>query len=132
MILSVVEVVILCFFFNDTATTEIYTLSLHDALPIAQSKLEHGGILATADRLIVAAPAADLLEPHRQVQTDRSGVGGPYLEKRGSHAGGGRPLDQGAEQALADAAAAKRLAPTQIQEVRLARTDAHDAGNQTL
>ena len=24
----------LLFFFNDTATTEIYTLSLHDALPI--------------------------------------------------------------------------------------------------
>ena len=24
----------LIFFFNDTATTEIYTLSLHDALPI--------------------------------------------------------------------------------------------------
>src|SRR6266403_5699377 len=24
------------FFFNDTATTEIYTLSLHDALPIIQ------------------------------------------------------------------------------------------------
>src|SRR3712207_9111072 len=28
------------FFFNDTATTEIYTLSLHDALPISE---EHGG-----------------------------------------------------------------------------------------
>src|SRR3712207_8326169 len=26
---------ILCFFFNDTATSEIYTLSLHDALPIS-------------------------------------------------------------------------------------------------
>src|SRR2546429_4126018 len=26
--------IILFFFFNDTATTEIYTLSLHDALPI--------------------------------------------------------------------------------------------------
>src|SRR6266487_6982081 len=26
----------LFFFFNDTATTEIYTLSLHDALPIQQ------------------------------------------------------------------------------------------------
>src|SRR2546430_13682261 len=26
------------FFFNDTATTEIYTLSLHDALPIFWSK----------------------------------------------------------------------------------------------
>ena len=25
---------LLFFFFNDTATTEIYTLSLHDALPI--------------------------------------------------------------------------------------------------
>src|SRR3712207_9443677 len=27
------------FFFNDTATTEIYTLSLHDALPIWSSSL---------------------------------------------------------------------------------------------
>src|SRR5258707_12596835 len=26
------------FFFNDTATTEIYTLSLHDALPISFSR----------------------------------------------------------------------------------------------
>src|SRR3712207_7261647 len=26
---------VLIFFFNDTATTEIYTLSLHDALPIS-------------------------------------------------------------------------------------------------
>src|SRR2546430_9459656 len=38
------------FFFNDTATTEIYTLSLHDALPIyarsdsrAAGALSHGG-----------------------------------------------------------------------------------------
>src|SRR5260221_4237333 len=28
------------FFFNDTATTEIYTLSLHDALPISGTELE--------------------------------------------------------------------------------------------
>src|SRR5256885_13049586 len=27
------------FFFNDTATTEIYTLSLHDALPISSNPL---------------------------------------------------------------------------------------------
>src|SRR3982751_7130255 len=27
------------FFFNDTATTEIYTLSLHDALPIWQDRV---------------------------------------------------------------------------------------------
>src|SRR3712207_9181318 len=30
------------FFFNDTATTEIYTLSLHDALPISWSERAHG------------------------------------------------------------------------------------------
>src|SRR6266508_1773894 len=29
------DVLIMIFFFNDTATTEIYTLSLHDALPIS-------------------------------------------------------------------------------------------------
>src|SRR5256885_13785945 len=29
----------LFFFFNDTATTEIYTLSLHDALPISRVSL---------------------------------------------------------------------------------------------
>src|SRR5438105_8042269 len=34
------------FFFNDTATTEIYTLSLHDALPIWAQRLRAGGALA--------------------------------------------------------------------------------------
>src|SRR2546430_14023832 len=29
---------VVIFFFNDTATTEIYTLSLHDALPISRSQ----------------------------------------------------------------------------------------------
>src|SRR5256885_7646874 len=32
----------LFFFFNDTATTEIYTLSLHDALPIYQAWIRLG------------------------------------------------------------------------------------------
>src|SRR3954469_16859659 len=32
---SHVEISYAVFFFNDTATTEIYTLSLHDALPIS-------------------------------------------------------------------------------------------------
>src|SRR5690242_21494116 len=30
-----------CFFFNDSATTEIYTLSLHDALPIWTAVTPH-------------------------------------------------------------------------------------------
>src|SRR3712207_8515817 len=46
------------FFFNDTATTEIYTLSLHDALPISAIALKmplksacwYGRILAKALR----------------------------------------------------------------------------------
>src|SRR5256885_3065303 len=33
---------LLFFFFNDTATTEIYTLSLHDALPIFPQPLKQG------------------------------------------------------------------------------------------
>src|SRR5689334_24835076 len=39
------------FFFNDTATTEIYTLSLHDALPIS---------LALAQRLLMRGPMSAL------------------------------------------------------------------------
>src|SRR5690606_41526126 len=30
------------FFFTDTATTEIYTLSLHDALPISERAIKYG------------------------------------------------------------------------------------------
>src|SRR5258707_7307420 len=33
------------FFFNDTATTEIYTLSLHDALPISLERDLLGGVV---------------------------------------------------------------------------------------
>src|SRR3712207_7658283 len=33
---------LVCFFFNDTATTEIYTLSLHDALPISGAQFAMG------------------------------------------------------------------------------------------
>src|ERR1041385_9505582 len=46
----------LFFFFNDTATTEIYTLSLHDALPISRSgrrdrrRDEHGHAVGLQER----------------------------------------------------------------------------------
>src|SRR2546422_2984552 len=53
------------FFFNDTATTEIYTLSLHDALPIYRGDLP-GGVeaemlprLAGVDRLVDAVAFVD-------------------------------------------------------------------------
>src|SRR2546422_9881402 len=40
-LISPISLIFIFFFFNDTATTEIYTLSLHDALPI--STLKNGG-----------------------------------------------------------------------------------------
>ncbi len=36
---KLISYAVFCLFFNDTATTEIYTLSLHDALPISRSLL---------------------------------------------------------------------------------------------
>src|SRR3989442_9761949 len=42
------------FFFNDTATTEIYTLSLHDALPIFPSYMAFEEKLAGFDIKFVA------------------------------------------------------------------------------
>ena len=41
------------FFFNDTATTEIYTLSLHDALPISTDLVHYKSLRVVADRLPV-------------------------------------------------------------------------------
>src|SRR5215468_12063100 len=38
------------FFFNDTATTEIYTLSLHDALPICSPRLTESSSAADSTR----------------------------------------------------------------------------------
>src|SRR2546430_12868992 len=39
---SAVDYSLRLFFFNDTATTEIYTLSLHDALPICPPDAAYG------------------------------------------------------------------------------------------
>src|SRR3712207_7212131 len=50
------------FFFNDTATTEIYTLSLHDALPICQ-RLE-------TTQMSISWCRAQLLSTERKQTTD--------------------------------------------------------------
>src|SRR2546422_9485445 len=44
------------FFFNDTATTEIYTLSLHDALPISARLLPDVLALEQCRRADIAGP----------------------------------------------------------------------------
>src|SRR3712207_8476038 len=43
------------FFFNDTATTEIYTLSLHDALPILEIEVTESVFLGHSANDIVQA-----------------------------------------------------------------------------
>src|SRR5438067_13733576 len=48
----------LFFFFNDTATTEIYTLSLHDALPIFRLPAEQRPLLPDRLRGARVGPAA--------------------------------------------------------------------------
>ena len=54
---------IMFFFFNDTATTEIYTLSLHDALPISIKRVMRCGHLGwpaswiASDRLAASLSA---------------------------------------------------------------------------
>src|SRR5947209_13080324 len=46
------------FFFNDTATTEIYTLSLHDALPIWTICVRWSAAARSRETARAAAPAA--------------------------------------------------------------------------
>src|SRR2546429_4251785 len=52
------------FFFNDTATTEIYTLSLHDALPISslesRGRAGEGDLVARGRRAPRLLPSGDL------------------------------------------------------------------------
>src|SRR5256885_13260969 len=50
----------LFFFFNDTATTEIYTLSLHDALPILNG---HSGRPSAGFFVADSSPPARILTP---------------------------------------------------------------------
>src|SRR3712207_8731723 len=60
------------FFFNDTATTDIYTLSLHDALPILLVPFRH-----VASSSLVALP--ELQHPAAIVHVDGRGIVPPLF-----------------------------------------------------
>src|SRR2546430_7510406 len=65
----------LFFFFNDTATTEIYTLSLHDALPISGARMgadDHDGPRRLRHAVPDRAQAVEL--GHLEVHGDDVGV----------------------------------------------------------
>src|SRR3989454_5664234 len=78
------------FFFNDTATTEIYTLSLHDALPICGARVigladkREAGAAAADDRVHDADRDPGLLEPRPLLDVE--------LDVRCDGAGGGLGL----------------------------------------
>src|SRR5437773_8329090 len=65
------------FFFNDTATTDIYTLSLHDALPIYPGRRLRRGLPDPASR-----------------RTGRGGGRGRPVLPPGRRRGGDRPAPQ--------------------------------------
>src|SRR2546426_4530590 len=61
------------FFFNDTATTEIYTLSLHDALPIWNCEPMKRSFLGLAAAIVLGACAVSTQqEVQMGVQYSRS------------------------------------------------------------
>src|SRR3712207_8275189 len=75
-------------FFNDTATTEIYTLSLHDALPILEREYaepQHNGLV----NLRCAARVPYVGERHGQLSRL-----GPYHAAVAPREGSGPPLDR--------------------------------------
>src|SRR5256885_7919475 len=59
------------FFFNDTATTEIYTLSLHDALPIFHLVVQAGlELLTSGDPPTMASQSAGITGISHRTQPD--------------------------------------------------------------
>src|SRR5260370_40962363 len=78
------------FFFNDTATTEIYTLSLHDALPIskfadaaaAEPELEPQGLRSMPYGLCVCPPRPRSEEHTSELQSHLNLVCRLLLEKK--------------------------------------------------
>src|SRR6266496_6866106 len=68
------------FFFNDTATTEIYTLSLHDALPI--SPAAGGRKIETSKACLTAVTRSRSEEHTSELQSRRDIVCRLLLEKK--------------------------------------------------
>src|SRR5258708_30610048 len=68
---------ILVFFFNDTATTEIYTLSLHDALPIFGAEITRNPGVAkisfTGSTLVGKAIAREAVDTMKRVTLELGG-----------------------------------------------------------
>src|SRR3712207_9581592 len=84
------------FFFNDTATTEIYTLSLHDALPICHATEVHQRERGSEDAVDQRAPDDDVDVP-QSIVYDRHAYRQRDQEQRAEETGFERKSEQRAE-----------------------------------
>src|SRR5437588_7334502 len=76
-----------CFFFNDTATTEIYTLSLHDALPIwvlTDYTVENGTFYMVPGSHRFCRHPTELEQPKFMGGVAPDDIGTPVLAEAGS------------------------------------------------
>src|SRR5699024_12665302 len=69
------------FFFNAPATTEIYTLSLHDALPISGEHPVVGEEGRLVDEFLTVGPAGHFSRRHQRILSVHSPIG-PILRQR--------------------------------------------------
>src|SRR2546426_7573202 len=72
------------FFFNDTATTEIYTLSLHDALPICDASTVERLVVDTGSALQQQSRDSTALRRRTRTMAEPWRIEGEYLEDRKS------------------------------------------------
>src|SRR2546430_12488891 len=73
---------LLFFFFNDTATTEIYTLSLHDALPISRTATASSGSPTNPRSSSSTSPTPRSEEHTSELQSQSNLVCRLLLEKK--------------------------------------------------
>src|SRR2546426_9530604 len=71
LVLLTPDVSFIIFFFNDTATTEIYTLSLHDALPIFAEPMLRAGSPETVAASNLSGCCAKIEEARKMINRDR-------------------------------------------------------------
>src|SRR5438477_10405111 len=78
------------FFFNDTATTEIYTLSLHDALPISIQ----GSNVPNPDEAVPSFVSGAMAKAGKGLLegTLQAGTSATYLDRKSGSAGMPRPI----------------------------------------
>src|SRR5438067_4742797 len=75
------------FFFNDTATTEIYTLSLHDALPISATSRQN-----TKDQVYAQNEMLAYQQKESTARVDKQASHFVHIDRKSGSAGMPRPI----------------------------------------